>query len=76
MGKGGESAVATKTSVGGKDAAVAEMVSVATKYTWEEVKKHCTPDDAWIVYMNKVYDVSNWHEHPGGAVIYSMQATT
>jgi len=33
---------------------------VNTKYTWEEVKKHNTPEDAWVVYFNKVYDVSNW----------------
>jgi len=35
------------------------------------VKKHVTPDDAWIVYQNKVYDVSSWMEHPGGAVIFT-----
>jgi len=45
--------------------------SVNTKYTWEEVKKHVTPDDAWIVYQNRVYDVSDWYEHPGGAVIFT-----
>lgn len=66
MGKGGESAMASKAS--GKEA---EMTATTTKYTWTEVKKHCTPDDAWIVYMNKVYDVSDWHEHPGGAVIFT-----
>ena len=41
------------------------------KFTWAEVKKHNTPSDAWIVYHNKVYDVSNWHEHPGGAVVFT-----
>lgn len=44
---------------------------VNKKITWKEVKEHCTPSDAWIVYNNKVYDVSNWHEHPGGAVIFT-----
>jgi len=43
----------------------------ASKFTWEQVKEHNTPEDAWIVYKNKVYNVSNWHEHPGGAVIYT-----
>lgn len=28
----------------------------------QEVQKHRTPSDAWMVYRNKVYDVSNWHE--------------
>jgi cytochrome b involved in lipid metabolism len=41
------------------------------KITWAEVKKHITPEDAWVVYQNKVYDVSNWHEHPGGGVIFT-----
>lgn len=66
MGKGGKAAV--KQSVGQNGS---EMTKAVEKYTWEEVKKHCTPADAWIVYMGKVYNVSNWHEHPGGAVIYT-----
>lgn len=43
----------------------------ATKITWQQVKDHATPEDAWVVYHNKVYDVSSWHEHPGGAVIFT-----
>jgi len=42
-----------------------------TKYTWQQVKEHSTAEDAWVVYHNKVYDVSNWYEHPGGAVIFT-----
>lgn len=41
------------------------------KITFQEVKKHAQPDDAWVIHTNKVYDVSNWHEHPGGAVIFT-----
>lgn len=37
----------------------------------QEVQKHRTPDDAWMVYQNKVYDVSGWHDHPGGHVIFT-----
>lgn len=43
----------------------------AKKISWKEVQDHRTPEDAWVVYNNKVYDVSNWHEHPGGAVIFT-----
>lgn len=43
----------------------------SNKITWTEVKKHITPEDAWLVHNNKVYDVSNWHEHPGGGVIFT-----
>jgi predicted heme/steroid binding protein len=45
--------------------------ATTNKYSWQQVKEHCTPDDAWVVYNNKVYDVSNWHDHPGGGVIFT-----
>jgi acyl-lipid Delta6-acetylenase / acyl-lipid (9-3)-desaturase len=57
MGKGGD--------------ASAVMGGTVKKFTWKEIQQHRTPDDAWVVHNNKVYDVSNWHEHPGGAVIFT-----
>uniref|UniRef100_A0A7S1UKH0 Cytochrome b5 heme-binding domain-containing protein n=1 Tax=Phaeomonas parva TaxID=124430 RepID=A0A7S1UKH0_9STRA len=45
--------------------------TLAKKYTWDEINKHRTPDDAWMVYRNKVYDVSNYTDHPGGLVIFT-----
>ncbi len=57
MGKGGDAGPAVNAN--------------KPKITWQEVQKHRTPDDAWMVYANKVYDLSNWHEHPGGAVIFT-----
>lgn len=65
MGKGGDAKFANAS----KDTST--MSKAATKYTWEEVQKHRTPADAWVVYHNKVYDVSDWYEHPGGAVIFT-----
>lgn len=36
-------------------------------YTFEEVSKHKTTDDLWIVYNGRVYDVTKYiDEHPGG----------
>jgi len=67
MGSGGRSIVAkasTRKNAG-------EMTKTSTKYTWEQVKEHTSPEDAWVVYHNKVYDVSDWHEHPGGGVIFT-----
>lgn len=35
--------------------------------TREEVKKHCKPDDAWIIVDGDVYDVTKFAKmHPGG----------
>lgn len=59
MGKGGERAMASADN------------KAMEKITWEEVKKHSSPSDAWIVHSNKVYDVSDWHGHPGGGVIFT-----
>lgn len=37
------------------------------KYTWDEVRKHSTADDAWLVIRGKVYDVTKYAAgHPGG----------
>jgi cytochrome b involved in lipid metabolism/fatty acid desaturase len=76
MGKGGRSAVAIPSNkdllTGDKqDVQQDDVSSEITKYSWSEVKKHTTPSDAWVVFQNKVYNVSNWHEHPGGGVIFT-----
>ena len=40
------------------------------EYSAEEVAKHSTPDDCWMVIEGKVYDVSEYvDEHPGGDAI-------
>ena len=37
-------------------------------YTAEEVARHCTRGDLWLVVRGKVYDASGWvDKHPGGA---------
>lgn len=37
-----------------------------------ELGQHRTPLDAWVAYEGTVYDVSNFTDHPGGTVIFSM----
>jgi cytochrome b involved in lipid metabolism len=58
MGKGGEALVKNNDEM-------------KKSFTWSDVQKHRTPNDAWVVYKDKVYDVSDWYEHPGGAVIFT-----
>jgi len=69
MGKGGNASVTASTA--SSTSSIPNNSSAPKKYTWSEVKQHISPSDAWIVYQNKVYDVSNWYEHPGGAVIFT-----
>jgi len=38
-----------------------------TYYNWDEIAKHNTEKDAWVVLEDKVYNVTNWAKrHPGG----------
>lgn len=37
----------------------------------KELAQHREPQNAWISYRGKVFDVSNWHDHPGGSVIFT-----
>lgn len=66
MGKGGERVVAPAAST-----TLKEDVDVDRVISWQEVAKHRTTQDCWMVYREKVYDVSNWHDHPGGDVIFT-----
>ena len=68
MGKGGDAKILSNAK---RDGSEISKDAVLRKYTWAEVKEHANPADAWVVYQNKVYDVSDWHEHPGGAVIFT-----
>nr|AYG96559.1 fatty acid desaturase 2B [Pantodon buchholzi] len=44
-------------------------------YTWEEVQKHCSKTDQWLVVNRKVYNVTQWAKrHPGGARVLSHNA--
>lgn len=39
-----------------------------TLLSHEEIKKHGSVDDCWVILHSKVYDVTDFvKEHPGGA---------
>jgi len=41
-----------------------------TLYTKQEVAKHSTPEDCWVIIDNEVYDVTNFIKlHPGGQFV-------
>jgi len=43
-------------------------------YTMEEVAKHNTFEDCWIVYHENIIDVSGWKRHPGGRLLLERMA--
>ncbi len=45
------------------------------KITMQEVERHSTAEDCWVVLNGKVYDLSSFHpEHPGGSKIITTNA--
>jgi len=45
------------------------------KITMQEVERHNTPGDCWVVINGKVYDLSDFHKkHPGGSKIITDNA--
>eukprot|EP00499_Haloplacidia_sp_CaronLabIsolate_P004160 CAMPEP_0196772592 /NCGR_PEP_ID=MMETSP1104-20130614/2314_1 /TAXON_ID=33652 /ORGANISM="Cafeteria sp., Strain Caron Lab Isolate" /LENGTH=174 /DNA_ID=CAMNT_0042142729 /DNA_START=149 /DNA_END=673 /DNA_ORIENTATION=+ len=37
------------------------------EFSWDEIRRHTSPDDCWLVAHNKVYDVTAMIDsHPGG----------
>lgn len=40
------------------------------EYTYDEIAKHNTPEDCWIVIKGKVYDPAKFlDDHPGGPAV-------
>ena len=77
MGKGAGSGGEKKRSVSGMTnsrvtgLAGTEQQQEVRRLTLAEVAKHRTPEDCWMHLKGKVYDVSNWNDHPGGSVIFT-----
>jgi len=45
------------------------------EYTWDEVRKHDSTSDKWIVINDDVYNITDWAKrHPGGFRIISHYA--
>ena len=43
--------------------------------TWDEIQRHRSKDDRWIVVDDYIYDISRWaKKHPGGEKIISNWA--
>lgn len=43
------------------------MTAKDTVYTMEEIAKHASADDLWMVIEDKVYDMTSFlDDHPGG----------
>jgi len=66
MGRGGCQSGVSQPDLSNRDPSIK-----GKKISYDEVAQHNSVSDCWMVYQNKVYDVSNWQDHPGGQVIFS-----
>lgn len=53
-----------------------EAAKKLTKYTMEEVAKHTSKNDCWVVINGAVMDVTNFKKHPGSYEIFLEYAGT
>ena len=44
------------------------------QFTWEEIRRHSTRKDRWIVIDDRVYNITNWLKHPGGQMLLNHYA--
>ncbi|UJR37612.1 hypothetical protein I4U23_030309 [Adineta vaga] len=44
------------------------------QYTWEEIRRHSSKTDRWIVVGKRVFDITRWTKHPGGQVVLNHYA--
>jgi nitrate reductase (NAD(P)H) len=49
-------------------------VESVTMYDMEEVKLHNTSTSAWIIIEDRIYDITNYHSHPGGSSLLISNA--
>mmetsp|Transcript_7262 Transcript_7262/g.20935 ORF Transcript_7262/g.20935 Transcript_7262/m.20935 type:complete len:493 (+) Transcript_7262:36-1514(+) len=69
MGKGGQQIMAQPGVAEGSKGR--DPSEAPRQVTHAELRKHNRFSDAWMTIGTKVYDVSNWSEHPGGSVIFT-----
>lgn len=54
---------------------LSSLVPDLPTYSFEQVARHCTPDDCWVIIHNHVYDVSKYlDKHPGGVNLVMKSA--
>ena len=50
-------------------------MSELPSFTLQEIAKHNTPDDCWVVIKRKVYNVTSYiQSHPGGKNVFIRNA--
>jgi predicted heme/steroid binding protein len=47
---------------------------VKGQFTWEEIRRHSTKNDRWLVIDGRVYNITNWLKHPGGQMLLNHYA--
>lgn len=49
-------------------------LNIKRQYTWNEIQRHSSKTDRWIVIDKRVYDITCWTKHPGGQIVLTHYA--
>ena len=78
MGKGSKNfdppSMVDEQSSSSTPTTVNEPLTKEPEYTWEEIRRHSTKKDRWLVINKHVYDVTRWTKHPGGQAVLNHYA--
>lgn len=74
MGRGGKNWETHSEVSNHSSDTLAENDLIKGQFTWEEIRRHSSKNDRWLVINQRVYDVTKWLKHPGGQMLLNHYA--
>ena len=74
MGRGGKNSETRSEVANQSSETLVENDSIKGQFTWEEIRRHSSKNDRWLVIDQRVYDVTKWLKHPGGQMLLNHYA--
>lgn len=74
MGRGGKNSETRSEVANQSSETLVENDSIKGQFTWEEIRRHSSKTDRWLVIDQRVYDVTKWLKHPGGQMLLNHYA--
>lgn len=74
MGRGGKNSETHSEVTNPSSETLADPEPIKGQFTWEEIRRHSSKNDRWLVIDQRVYDVTKWLKHPGGQMLLNHYA--